>query len=283
VNAPPTLAVTGSTGALGGLVAHSLADAGVGQRLLARDPTRAPELPAGVPVAMSYGDRLAAVRALAGATVLFMVSGAESADRLEQHRTFVDAAVDAGVEHIVYTSFYGAAADCTFTLGRDHWATEEHIKSAGLSYTFLRDNFYLDVLPLFAGRDGVLRGPAGEGRVSAVARADIARVAVAVLRDPAAHHHATYHLTGPEALTMTEVAHTITAVTGRPVTFHDETIDEAYESRRQWPAPQWQYDAWVSTYLAIARGEVAGITGDVAAVTGHAPMSLADLLVAGSG
>jgi NAD(P)H dehydrogenase (quinone) len=161
VNAPPTLAVTGSTGALGGLVAHSLADAGVGQRLLARDPTRAPELPAGVPVAMSYGDRLAAVRALAGATVLFMVSGAESADRLEQHRTFVDAAVDAGVEHIVYTSFYGAAADCTFTLGRDHWATEEHIKAAGLSYTFLRDNFYLDVLPLFAGRDGVLRGPAG--------------------------------------------------------------------------------------------------------------------------
>ena len=167
---------------------------------------------------MSYGDRPAAVRALEGATVLFMVSGAESADRLEQHRTFVDAAVDAGVEHIVYTSFYGAAADCTFTLGRDHWATEEHIKAAGLSYTFLRDNFYLDVLPLFAGREGVLRGPAGEGRVSAVARADIARVAVAVLRDPPAHRNATYHLTGPEALTMTEVAHTITAVTGRPVT-----------------------------------------------------------------
>jgi NAD(P)H dehydrogenase (quinone) len=276
----PTLAVTGSTGALGGLVAHGLAGEGVEQRLLARDPARVPRLHGTAPVAMSYGDRLAAVRALEGATVLFMVSGAESADRLEQHRTFVDAAVDAGVEHIVYTSFYGAAADCTFTLGRDHWATEEHIRAAGLSYTFLRDNFYLDVLPLFAGRDGVLRGPAGEGRVSAVARADIARVAVAVLRDPAAHHNATYHLTGPEALTMTEVAHTITAVTGRQVTFHDETVEEAYESRRQWPAPQWQYDAWVSTYLAIASGEVSGITGDVAAVTGQAPMSLADLLVA---
>ena len=160
----PTLAVTGSTGALGGLVARDLADRGVPQRLLARSPERAPRLPGAVPVHADYADRDAAVLALQGVRTLLMVSGSESADRLQQHRTFVDAAVDAGVEQIVYTSFFGATADCTFTLGRDHWATEEHIRSRGTAFTFFRDNFYLDFLPLTVGEDGVIRGPAGDVR-----------------------------------------------------------------------------------------------------------------------
>ncbi|HET7821972.1 MAG TPA: SDR family oxidoreductase [Ornithinibacter sp.] len=274
----PTLAVTGSTGALGGLVARDLADRGVPLRLLARSPERVPRLAGAVPVPADYGDRDAAVRALLGVRTLLMVSGSESADRLEQHRTFVDAAVDAGVEQIVYTSFFGASADCTFTLGRDHWATEEHIRSRGTAFTFLRDNFYLDFLPLTVGEDGVIRGPAGTGRVSAVARADVARVAAAVLLDPESHRAATYHLTGPEALSLAEAAAIIGESTGREVTFHDETLDEAYESRKRWEAPDWQYDAWVSTYTAIAAGEVEAVTGDVRRVTGQAPIGLRDLL-----
>jgi len=277
----PALAVTGSTGALGGLVAGDLAERGVPQRLLARTPERAPRLPGAVAVAADYADRDAAVRALAGARTLLMVSGSESADRLEQHRTFVDAAVDAGVEQIVYTSFLGASADCTFTLGRDHWATEEHIRSRGMAFTFLRDNFYLDFLPFMVGEDGVIRGPAGDGRVSAVARADIARVAAAVLLDPVSHRGATYDLTGPESLTMTQVAAVLREETGCEVSFHDETLDEAYASRRQWDAPDWQYDAWVSTYTAIRAGEVEAVTDDVRRVTGQAPISLRELLKGG--
>ncbi|HQR28033.1 MAG TPA: SDR family oxidoreductase [Nocardioides sp.] len=278
MSALPPVAVTGSTGHVGALVARHLADRGVPQRLLARDPGRVPDLAGGVALPMSYADTDAARAALVGAKVLFMVSAAEAADRLEQHRTFIDAAAAAGVEHVVYTSFLGAAADCTFTLGRDHFATEQHVRDTGMAWTFLRDNFYLDVLPYFVGEDGVLRGPAGDGRVSAVARADVARVALEVLLDPEAHRGATYDLTGPESLTLTEVAETISAVTGRTVRFHDETVEEAYASRLRWPAEQWQYDAWVSTYLAIARGEVAGVSEDVAALTGVPPTGLADLL-----
>ena len=128
------------------------------------------------------------------------------------------------------------------------------IRSRGTAFTFLRDNFYLDVLPLFAGEDGVIRGPAGDGRVAAVARADVARVAAAVLLDPAGHRGSTYDLTGPEALTMAEVAATVPEVTGTAVSFHDESIEEAYASRLRWPAEQWQYDAWVSTYTRHRRG-----------------------------
>ena len=70
----------------------------------------------------------------------------------------------------------------------------------------------------------------------------------------------------------------MTVETGRRLVFHDETIEEAYASRRRWPAEQWQYDAWVSTYTAIASGEVAPISDDVERVTGQAPMTLVELL-----
>ena len=77
---------------------------------------------------------------------LFLVSGRESANRLAEHRSAVDAAVRAGVQRIVYLSFLGAAADCTFTFGRDHWHTEQHITATGLRHTFLRDSLYADFL-----------------------------------------------------------------------------------------------------------------------------------------
>jgi NAD(P)H dehydrogenase (quinone) len=274
----PALAVTGSTGVVGGLVADLLAEQGVAQRLLVRDPARAPVLDGAVTAVCAYGDPAAASAALEGVTTLLMVSASESADRLDQHRSFVDAAAAAGVGHVVYTSFAGAAADCTFTLGRDHFATEQHILASGMRHTFLRDNFYLDFLPLMVGEDDVIRGPAGRGRVAAVARADVARVAAAVLTDPGSHGDTTYTLTGPEALTLDDAARTIHDVTGREVTFHDETVAEAYASRRRWDAPQWQYDAWVSTYTAIKAGEVEDVFDDVRAVTGRSPTSLRELL-----
>jgi uncharacterized protein YbjT (DUF2867 family) len=208
-----------------------------------------------------------------------MVSASEAADRLDQHRAFVRAAAGAGVRHLVYTSFQGAAPDCTFTLGRDHWATEEAIRETGLAATFLRDSFYADFLPLMA-QGGVIRGPAGDGRVAAVARDDVAAVAAVVLADPASHAGAAYDLTGPEALTLAEAAETITEVTGTPTRFVDETLEEAYASRASYGAPDWQVDAWVSTYTAMAAGEVSTVSDAVPRLTGRPATSLRDLLEA---
>ena len=270
------LALTGSTGHLGGLLAPALAD--LGPRLVVRDPGRAPDL--GLEVrAAEYADRAAAVAALEDVDVLLMVSAAEAEDRRDQHRTFIAAAADAGVRHVVYTSFAGAAADATFTLGRDHHDAEQAIRESGMTFTFLRDNFYADLLPFFADASGAIRGPAGEGRVAAVARRDVADVAAAVLRDPSAHADAAYVLTGPEALTLTEVASRAGAVLGRDLRFEDETVEEAYASRRAaYDAEDWQLDAWVSTYTAIADGSCAAVTDDVARVTGHPARSLEQAL-----
>jgi NAD(P)H dehydrogenase (quinone) len=275
----PTLAVTGSTGGLGGRVARRLAASDVAQRLLVRDASRAPALDGAVPVTFAdYGDHDSSVAALQGVTTLFLVSAAENADRLGQHYTFVDAAAEAGVRHVVYTSFAGAAEDSTFTLGRDHFHTEERIKASGMDWTFLRDNLYLDFFPHLVGDDGVIRGPAGDGVVAAVTRDDVAAAAAEVLTNPGAHVGSTYVMTGPEAITMTEVAETLSRAEGRDVRFHHETLEEAYESRRKWAAPDWQNDAWVSTYTAIAAGEMAAVSDDVRRLTGRRPMSLADWL-----
>lgn len=116
-----------------------------------------------------------------------MFSAQETPNRLAQHKSFVDAAAQAGVGHLLYISFYGAAPDSTFTLGRDHHATEEHIRAFRVSFAFLRDNFYADFMPALVGEEGVSCGPAGHGRVAAVAQDDIADAATAVLLDPAPH------------------------------------------------------------------------------------------------
>ncbi|HEU5108831.1 MAG TPA: SDR family oxidoreductase [Micromonosporaceae bacterium] len=277
-----SLAVTGATGRVGGRVARRLAAAGVPQRLVVRDPARAPALPGAAVVRAEYGDapadRAAARSALAGVETLFMVSGGESVDRVDRHRAFIDAAAEAGVRRLVYLSFFGAAPDATFTLARDHWATEEHLRASGVPHTVVRDNLYADFLPMIVGEDGVIRGPAGDGRAAMVAQDDIADAVVAVLRDPAPHEGRRYDLTGPAALTLHEAAALLTAATGREVRYHPETVEEAYASRAHYGAPAWEVDAWVSTYTAIAAGELAGVSADVERLTGRPATPVPEVL-----
>jgi len=276
-----TIAITGATGNIGGAVSAALAADAVPFRMLVRDASRAPELPGTEVAVATFADVDASRAALEGVEVLLMVSAAEAKDRLDQHRAFVAAAADAGVRHVVYTSFLGAAPDATFTLGRDHWATEQAIRESGMAFTFLRDSFYLDFVEDLVGEDGVIRGPAGDGAMAAVARADVARVATAVLHDPDAHRDQTYELTGPEAITLAQAAAIVSEVRGRPVSYHPETLDEAYASRARWNPEPWQADAWVSTYTAIAEGALAHVSGDVERITGRPPMSLREVLAAG--
>jgi len=272
------LTVTGATGHVGRRVAERLGP--LVSRLVVRDPSRAPRLTGVAPEVRQadYGDATAAFAALVGSDVLFMVSAAEAPDRREQHRTFIRAAVDAGVRHIVYTSFDGVAPDAVFTLGRDHWDAEQEIRQSGMAFTFLRDNFYSDFFPLFADAEGVIRGPAGDGRLAAVARADVADVAVAVLQDPGTHAGAAYHLTGPEALSFPEAAQRMGAVLGRPFRFVDESVEEAYASRGALTSEQWQLDAWVSTYLAARSGDLARVSQAVPSLTGHPARTIEEAL-----
>ncbi len=177
----------------------------------------------------------------------------------------------------MYVSFLNAAPDATFTFARDHWRTGEHVRSTSVRYTFLRDGPYLDYVTALAGTDGVIRGPAGDGRVGAVARDDVAEVVVAVLLGEG-HDRQTYDVTGPEAISLREATEELSRVTSREVAYHPETLEEAYESRSSYGAPEWEVEGWVTSYAGIAAGEMDVVSGTVGELTGHPPMGLAEFL-----
>ena len=271
------IAVTGATGEVGGRVARRLASRGLAQRLIVRDSARIETL-AGAEVRTVAGYHAGdEVRdALDGVSTLLLVPAHEGPGRAEAHRATVKAALAAGVRQIVYISYVGASPDHTFTLARDHWVTEQDIRRTDLAFTFLRSSTYLDFVPKLAGPDGVISGPAGDGRVAAVARDDLADVAVAVLSDPDAHIGQTYDVTGGESFTLAEAAIVMSRVSGKQIVFHDETLEEAYEARSHYGAPQSEVDGWVTSYTVIAAGQLAAVSDTVKRLAGHQPITLAE-------
>ena len=272
-----TISVTGATGGLGGRVARELSARGVEQRLIVRDLARAPQLPGAEVATASYEDPEAMARALDGTSTLFLVSGHEDPDRVSLHRKAVEGARLAGVERIVYTSFMGAAPDATFPYARDHGATEQAIRDAGISLTSMRNTLYADAAPRFVGHDGVIRAPAGHGRVAWVARADVARLAAVLLTQPG-HEGQIYDVSGPHAIDLHETARALTKATRRAITYHAETLAEARESRAG--HPDWLVDSWIGSYLMLDTGEGSVTSHTIEHLTGQRPMTLSELLAA---
>ena len=272
------IGITGVTGKLGSYVADLVDKKGIASVHLARSPERAKVYSSAEIREMVYANTPEMVEALKGIDILLVVSARENPERVKEHKEFLNAAKLAEVQHIVYTSFYGADEKATFTLSRDHAQTEAYIKELGFTYTFLRDNFYLDFLIDIALENGEIRGPAGSGLVSAVARKDTSRVAAEILLNPKEWENQSLNLTGPEDLSMQEIVALLSKESGKTITYVDESLEEAYESRKKWPAQTWEYDAWVSTYTAIKVGEQAGVSTDIEKVLGHPASSLLDIL-----
>ena len=274
----PKIAVTGVTGNLGGMVSRLCKKNGIEVRNLARNVGKAEKLGFSNVFKSSYDKSEDTVKSLEGIEVLFMVSGSENPNRVQQHKDFIDAAKVAGVSHVIYLSFYNASKNSIFTLGRDHYATEEYIKENGFKYTFLRDNFYVDFFVDLCREYGEIKGPAGNGKVSAVVRSDVSEVAAKILENPGKWENQTLNMTGSEELSMAEIVKAVSEYFGKEIKYIEETVEEAYESRKIWKAEQWEYDSWVSTYTAIAENEQSGISNDIEKVLGRKATSLAEYL-----
>ena len=272
------IAITGASGNIGGMVARHLNARSLPLILPLRNPAKAPDLPNCEARQFAYGDLELAKQALNGVDVLFMVSAAESPTREQEHLTLVQAASEAGVKHMVYLSFAQAALDSTFTLARTHAVTENAIRQTNMRYTFLRDNFYSEMMANLADNAHLIAGPAGNGRVACVSQKDVAEAVASVIAGIAAqnraHDNRTYTLTGSESLSFADIAQTLTAITGTPYRYHNETVEEAFASRKAADpdTPDWQIEAWVSTYTAIAKGELAAVSDDLPRLLGHAPI-----------
>lgn len=272
------IGVTGVTGKLGGQVAKVLSQKGLKAVHIARSPERAIKYDNAEIRKASYENSEESRKTLEGIKTLLMVSAKENPKRVEEHHDFIDAAKIVGVEHIVYISFYNNKKDATFTLSRDHYQTEKYIKEQGLKYTFLRDNFYIDFFLDLCFEYGEIRGPAGDGLVSAVARRDAADIVVAVMLNVQEYENKVLNLTGPRDLSMKNIVKVVGEKLGKEIFYINETVEEAYESRKGWEAEQWQYDSWVSTYTAIAKGEQSGVSLDIEKILNRPATSLEDLV-----
>ena len=138
---------------------------------------------------------------------------------------------------------------CDFTIAQDL----ANFGQAGPKHGSAAIGGATDFLPVMA-TDGNIRGPAGDGLFAPVTRDDIAAVATVVLLDEACDG-TTLDLTGPDLITMADAAALLTEVTGSPVRFVDETLEEAYASRASYGAPGYEVTGWVTSYLGIAVGD----------------------------
>lgn len=228
-----SVVIAGATGNLGRATVGALLAGGLpADRITAagRSRERLAELAdTGVRTAgIDYGDPASLKAAFAGADLLLLVSGSEVGKRAAQHRNAVEAADEAGVGHIVYTSA-PKATDTTLVLAPDHKATEEALSASGAASTVLRNGWYNEnFLPQLeeARASGRIIGSAGEGRTASAAREDFAEAAAAVLLDPEPHAGAVYELSGGTAWTRDDLARTLSGLLGREVVYQDVSTEE---------------------------------------------------------
>ena len=212
-----TIAITGATGHLGRLAIAALKAKGFTPIALARDPAKAADLNVETR-AFDYTN--ADPTALQGVDTLVLISSNDLSDRVSQHKRVIDAAKQAGVTRIVYTSLLRGAAN-QMLLALDHAPTEAALIESGIAHTVLRNGWYtenytgaLDA----AVAHGAIIGAAGEGRVSSAARKDYAE-AIAVVALDESHAGKIYELAGDEAHSGTDLAAAVAKATGKPVAY----------------------------------------------------------------
>jgi uncharacterized protein YbjT (DUF2867 family) len=181
-----------------------------------------------------------------------------------------------GVAQIALLSQYASDESSPVRFLRYHAAVERRIRELGIGFTFLRPNLFFQGLFAFAGTiadDGRFYAPIGDARVSAVDVRDIAAVAVAALTEPG-HEGKTYSITGPAAITHSEIAEALSAATGRQIAFVD-VPPEAFRGSLEGVLPEWQLDGLLEDYEHYVRGEAAAVLPTVAEVTGQEPRDIA--------
>lgn len=270
-------ALTGASGQLGRLVLQHLSERVPANQLVAitRDPRRLDDLAStGIAIRRAnFTDPSSLPPAFAGVTRLLIISTDDltSGQRAEHHRAAITAATAAGVAHLVYTSFVGADASSPNPLPRDHGLTEAALADSGATWTALRNNAYADALPTLLGlilSPSELSLPTGDARTSWVTRDDCARVAAAALLADTPPQGA-LDVTGPEALSLPEVAARLSRLHGHPLTIRT-LDDDALTARIAANGLPPQAASGLATMLAsIARTGSDGITDTVSRLTGQ--------------
>lgn len=258
----PMIVITGASGHLGRLVVDELAERVDPSTIVAtaRTPEKIAELAdRGIEVRrLDYNDADSIAAALDGADQVLLISGSEIGRRVDQHSAVIDAAVAAGVDHIAYTSILRADTS-TLRAAEEHLATERLLADSGLTVSLLRHGWYIENYTENADQSiehGTVIGAAGDGRIAAATRADLAAADAAVLADPALHG-GTYELAG-EAFTMAEHAEALAEATGQEISYVDMPAADYRSALVGAGVPEPMADFLADADLGIAKGELDG-------------------------
>ena len=272
--------ITGATGSNGREIVRELLAKGSSLRAMVRPGTKQSgfeESNAVEVVAGDFDDRASLERALHGIERAFLLT--PSSERAEaQQIGFVDAAKAAGVQHLVVLSQFASRADSPVRFLRYHAAVEEAVRRSGLAWTFLRPNLYMQGLFQFKQmikETGGFAAAIGDARVSLVDVRDNAAAAAAALTQTG-HESRIFDLTGPEALTHTELAEKLSTSADRRITFSDVSEGAMGDALRRAGMPAWQVDGLLEDYAHYRRGEAAAVCTGVIDATGAAPRSFSN-------
>jgi NAD(P)H dehydrogenase (quinone) len=281
--------VTGATGHFGKSTIDFLLKKGISPSkigALVRDEEKASDLKIkGIELRIGdYNSYSSLVNAFKEVDTLLFVSGSDIMARSTQHQHVVTAAKEAGVQHIVYTSFLGkneTDSSPLWLVAQSHLQTEAWIKETGIAYTILKNTLYLDFVPAFLGENVVESGmiylPAGYGKVGAVLRSEMAEATATILTE-SDHTGKTYHFTHEEAFSYRDVAEQLSEITGKTIVYHSPTAEEYAKTLTGYGVPAEFIGLFSSFAVAQANGELDTVGSDLAQVLGRKPTTLKTFL-----
>ncbi len=266
------IVVTGATGTTGSELVNRLKEKGEPFRAVTRNPDAAATLEKrGVEVALAdLGDARQLESAMQGATKLFLLSSPDER-QVELQSNAIAAAQTAGITYALKVSVIGVGPDSPLKLGRDHAAIEAAATESGIPFTFLRPHSFMQNLlgsaATIAGQ-GEFFSSTGDGQMAIIDARDIAAVAAELLTTPMANAPS-YELTGPEALSFSEVAETLTEVLGKSVRYVDVTGEQLKQGMLAAGLPEWLIDDLITLHEIFRAGYGTAVSDAVARITGR--------------